>query len=206
MRLKACGIRRPDHLSLAEPDFLGLNCSPLSKRQIRRNRFRAAYIPPHTVGVFKGNDRQDIRRIIDLLGLKWVQLYAGEVTEKFLQELPTKIILAAAGTTTIDSAEFRRKAMHSDLIIIDGTVPGSGLAHDDAIAADFPFPFLLAGGLHLTNLSRVCGHPMCIGADVASGLETNGQFDPGKARAVRHALDSLADPKTTTPTSTSLLG
>jgi phosphoribosylanthranilate isomerase len=81
-----------------------------------------------------------------------------------------------------------------DCFILDGHSPGSGARIEAEIPANFPYPFLLAGGLQEGNLDAVLGHPNCIGVDIASGLETAEKVDLEKTRRIAQRLVTLSLP------------
>lgn len=194
-RFKACGLREPAHLALTEPDLLGVNFSPESRRRIDPNRLADVELPPHAVAVFKGNAREEIQDTIEQFGFRWVQVYAADVDADMLAGLPANVILAAALREPAGWARLRALAPFSDLLILDGAAPGSGQAMELEVPPDFPFPFLLAGGLEPGKLSpEKLAHPRCLGVDIASGIETAGRVDPKKVAAVRSKLDLLTKP------------
>jgi phosphoribosylanthranilate isomerase len=82
-----------------------------------------------------------------------------------------------------------------DLFILDGAMPGSGQTIDAAIPLDFPYPFLLAGGLHVNNIQAALSFDNCIGVDIASGIETNGQVDVEKINEIAKQLEQLPTKK-----------
>lgn len=188
---KACGLRAAEHFA-APAELHGVNFSPESKR-----RFAPEYLPmpapPTAVAVFKGNTLQDVVRTVEQFGFSYAQLYAEDFTPDELQHIPARLIVALRRDGRTDEAllsQAEAYASYADLFILDGCEPGSG-QEGSAVPLGFRFPFLLAGGMHQGNLNRIQNHPYCQGVDMASGLETAGQFDPTKARAVRAALTSL---------------
>ena len=75
-----------------------------------------------------------------------------------------------------------------DCFILDGATPGSGERIGAEIPADFPYPFLLAGGLHESNLEAILAYKNCIGVDIASGIETEGEVDLAKIGRIAQLL------------------
>ena len=192
---KACGIRTEELLKNTEADYLGINFSPVSKR--RPNAETLAVLknmpvfPAHLVAVFYQNTEDDIRVILADYPFKIIQLYAHDVTPEFVRSLRQKVMLACAVHTLADLERLELFAAEVDLFILDGAMPGSGQSIRLTIPADFPYPFLLAGGLHLDNLTHVLAHPACIGIDVASGIETDGLVDTEKMQAIAGRLIHL---------------
>lgn len=183
--LKACGIREATHLSLPA-DLLGVNFSPHSKRRIDPQVLAQTGLPSHAVAVFYGNPPQEVAEILARHPFRWVQRYADDVTPEELGKHTQHTLLALRPGSDL-TAQAHRFAYHTDLFILDGSQPGSGCS-DTVIPHDFPYPFLLAGGIRPENLDRVRQHPACIGVDVASGIETNGQVDPHRIHALRMGL------------------
>lgn len=190
---KACGIRTSETIealssgSLTDterPDFIGINFSPESKRRIDRVAFEALKQAKtaNLVAVFYKNPESEIRTIIEEYPFRAVQLYAGDVKPKFVRSLKQRVILAVRVGSEADWADtFARYvepyAADVDFFILDGAIPGSGQRIGAGIPADFPWPFLLAGGLHEGNLDAIAACKNCLGVDIASGIETGGQVD-----------------------------
>ena len=192
---KACGIRTADLLANTEADYLGINFSPMSKRRPDAETLvvlkSMPVFPLHLVAVFYKNTEDEIRAILADYPFKIIQLYAHDVTPEFVRSLRQKVMLACALTTLADLEHLELFAADVDLFILDGALPGSGESIRVPIPADFPYPFLLAGGLYVDNLDNVLAHPNCIGVDVASGIETDGRVDAQKVQAIAESLKSF---------------
>ncbi len=189
---KACGIRTPELLRNTHADFSGVNFSPRSKRRFAPDRLAGQPIPGHAVAVFYQNSAEEIRATLDRFPFQIVQLYAGEHSPEFIRSLRKKVILAASIAAPADLEPLEAFAADVDFFILDGAHPGSGQLIETAIPADFPYPFLLAGGLHAGNLDRVLAFEHCIGVDVASGIETGGMVDAGKIEQIADRLQQLS--------------
>jgi indole-3-glycerol phosphate synthase len=183
---KACGIRRADTLeALSTAPFageagllLGINFSPVSKRRVQDDALpllRDPALARRCVAVFYQNSPEDIRATLARYPFRAVQLYAGDTSLDFVRSLQQRVYLACALRDAADLAQLQAYAADVDCFILDGAVPGSGQRIGAAIPADFAYPFLLAGGLHADNLAAASAHPRCIGVDVASGIEAEGQ-------------------------------
>jgi len=188
---KACGIRTPELLGTCAPDFIGINFSPASKRRIDTALLEERDIPPHAVAVFYKNSETEIREILSRFAFKRVQLYAGDVTPAFVRSLRQKVILACRVGSAADLESLEDYAPDVDMFILDGARPGSGERIGAVIPPDFPYPFLLAGGLNLDNLDAALTYRHCIGVDVASGIETDGVVDVEKIAAISERLRRL---------------
>ena len=203
---KACGIRTPDMLKQSggatlsrtptpefSPDFIGINFSPVSKRQASKKTCEALKTWPasNTVAVFYKNTEAEIRSVLEQFSFRAVQLYADDVTPEFVRSLQQRVFLALSVRETADLEKLEAFAGDVDLFLLDGAVPGSGQRIGAAIPVDFPYPFLLAGGLHAGNLEAVLPYKNCIGVDMASGIETDGAVDVERVRAVAAGLEGL---------------
>jgi indole-3-glycerol phosphate synthase len=195
MLIKACGIRSEELLKEETADYIGINFSPVSKRRIDLDLLRASYgmtlshpvtaLPENAVALFYKNTETEIRAILAEFPFKIVQLYAEDVTPDFVRSLKKKVILAAAIRKESDLATLEAFAAEVDFFILDGATPGSGQLGEIIIPKDFPYPFLLAGGIKLENLSLAEKFENCIGVDIASGIETDGEIDALKILKVK---------------------
>ncbi len=189
---KACGIRQPNLLQGTRADYSGLNFSPYSKRRIHPDLLDNQPIPDHAVAVFYKNSEVDIRETLERFPFRIVQLYAQEHNPEFIRSLRQKVILASYVHTSADLYRLEPYAADVDFFILDGARPGSGQPIETAIPTDFPWPFLLAGGLHAGNLDRLLAYEQCIGADIASGIEKDAQIAPEKIEQIAANLQNLS--------------
>ncbi len=198
MLFKACGIRTPDTLKRLlndGPDYLGINFSPLSKRRADAETCAVlnSAATARAVAVFYKNSESEIREILEKYPFKTVQLYAGDVSPAFVRSLKLRVILAVKVTSSEPIHSIVEPyAADVDCFILDGANPGSGERIDNRIPIDFPYPFLLAGGLHEGNLDIILTHKNCIGVDIASGIETNGEVDLAKIERISKFVASSA--------------
>ncbi|MCC7466473.1 MAG: phosphoribosylanthranilate isomerase, partial [Saprospiraceae bacterium] len=205
MLFKACGIRSPDLLhklnSSSDTDWLGINFSPASKRRISPEAF--AQMQPaqfdRLVAVFYQNDPAEIIELLARFPFKTIQLYAGDVCPAFVRELKTRVILAIKTPPDLSADKILASlvepyAADVDCFILDGASPGSGTGIKSDLPEHFPYPFLLAGGLNEDNLELAAQYPNCIGVDIASGIETDGEPDFEKIRRIKVRLAALPLP------------
>lgn len=187
---KACGIRSADINAFAAADFLGINFSPVSKRRIPLDILdQIKPFPANAVAVFYQNSEAEIVEILEKYPFQRVQLYAGDVTPEFVRRIKRKILLAVRVRTKADLEIAETYASDIDLFILDGAAPGSGtLIPESVIPANFPYPFLLAGGIHADNLHLTQAFEHCIGVDMASGIETDGRVDAAKIELIAAQL------------------
>lgn len=193
---KACGIRRTsDLITLRKmeeqaPDFWGINFSPRSKRRADEGLLNA--LQPvdyqYAVAVFYQNTPQEIESILAKYPFKTIQCYAGDVSPEWLRSIQKRVLLAVKVSEqpfdTTFSESIAAFAAEVDAFILDGSVPGSGTQIETAIPVNFPYPFLLAGGMNSGNLAAMQTYQHCIGVDLASGIETDGEVDAQKIHEV----------------------
>lgn len=193
---KACGLRIPTDWQryaqplpptqqLEAPDFVGINFSPISKRRPDEAALaQLGVLPAHFVAVFYKNSEDSIRDTLARYPFQTIQLYADDVTPDFVRSLKQRIFLALPLRNPEDIALADQFAPDIDLFLLDGAAPGSGQPIGANIPLDFPYPFLLAGGINEQNLAVVKKYPNCIGVDIASGIETEGMVDAAKIERI----------------------
>ncbi|MFJ6935262.1 phosphoribosylanthranilate isomerase [Streptomyces sp. NPDC101132] len=182
--VKICGLRTERDVETAVrdgADAVGF-VSAASPRQLDAATARrlAALVPPHvlTVGVFRGQSVDEVRRFTEESGLRAVQLH-GEEGPEFFEALRAegRTLLRATSKTDV-----RRCGEYGeDLLLLDAPDPGSGKPWNWG-AADFTAPegrWLLAGGLHPGNVREAVETTGAWGVDVSSGVESSrGVKDP----------------------------
>lgn len=189
---KACGIRTAEFFREDTADLIGINFSPVSKRRMPLEILDQMPIPANAVAVFYQNSEAEIREILEKYPFQRVQLYAGDVTPEFVRSIRKKVLLAARIRSEEDIQAVHDYAADVDLIILDGPAPGSGTAAaDHLIPEDFPYPFLIAGGIHAGNLDRMHRYKHCIGIDTASGIEQDGVVSATLIRQIRDYFGTL---------------
>ena len=205
---KACGIRKQatfDGLTTlsrltktAAPDLIGINFSPVSKRRIEQQTLQVLKTckVSGAVAVFYKNTESEIRAALEQYTFRAVQLYADDVTPGFVRSLKQRVLLAVRISDSLRWNETMVRyidpfAADVDFFILDGATPGSGQRIGAVIPSDFPYPFLLAGGLHTENLEAILDYENCMGVDIASGIETDGQVDLGKIQSIATKLLAL---------------
>jgi indole-3-glycerol phosphate synthase/phosphoribosylanthranilate isomerase len=189
---KACGLKEAP---AAPADFYGYNFSHKSKRRVDESVLKNTELPPNAVAVFYQNTENEIREVLRRYPFPAVQLYAGDVTPGFVRSLKTRVLLAQPVRETGDLEALETFAPDVDLFILDGATPGSGARIEAVVPLDFPYPFLLAGGINAGNLDAVLPYQNCIGVDVASGIETGGRVDVEKMHGIQARLNALSERK-----------
>jgi len=145
---------------------------------------------PLTVGVFAGNDPEEINEIADEAGIDLIQLSGGEPWGACL--LANRQVIKAVHVSAGEDAAAvlgRVQAGSAMAVLLDRAdaveFGGTGASLDWGVAGAVAsaLPLWLAGGLTPENVAGAIGmvRPWCV--DVSSGVETDGVKDPAKMRA-----------------------
>ncbi len=187
--IKICGIKTIQTLlQCAEykADFVGLNFSPKSKRQIELQTAKKIFYKTKTeklnlklVFLFYENSQQEIQEILSELTPDYIQ-YVTRDTQLDLEFLESfKIPL-------IHQIQVKNKISDKDLpsnefIILDSYHEnqggGSGISFPWEFVKDVRRKYFLAGGLNPENVAQAVKFLQPYGLDVASGVEKNGEKD-----------------------------
>lgn len=210
--VKICGVRDARGArAVAESgaDYAGLLFVPGRRRAIEREQARV--LLPHLgsaepVGVFLDAPLATILATAAELGLRTIQLHGREPVEHAAE-------LQAAGLSVIragpigDEADEARLATHAPFVsafLVDGARPGSGRPVASAVAGGGRLallarrlgrPVWLAGGLTPCSVAAAVEDSGASGADVASGIERDGEPDPAQIAAFVAAVRALRDTK-----------
>ncbi|WP_433663251.1 phosphoribosylanthranilate isomerase [Nocardia sp. CA-128927] len=180
--IRICGLKTALDIETAVTcgaNAVGFVFAPGSPRTIDAATARrlAERVPQDvlTVGVFRGQPIDDVRRFAVESGVRGVQLHGEEGPEYFEA-------LRAAGRTLVRATAARAPRCGEygeDLLLLDAPDPGSGKPWNWG-SAEFTAPegrWLLAGGLSPVNVRQAIEATGAWGVDVSSG--------GGRARA-RH--------------------
>ncbi|WP_328299481.1 phosphoribosylanthranilate isomerase [Streptomyces sp. NBC_00435] len=187
--IKICGLRTAHDVDVAVAagaDAVGFVFAPGSPRTVDAATARGlvAGVPEGvlTVGVFRGQSVEEVRRFTEESGVLAVQLHGEEGPEDFAA-------LRAEGRTLLRAtAEHVKRCGEygEDLLLIDAPDPGSGKPWNWG-SAEFAAPggrWLLAGGLTPGNVREALGVTGAWGVDVSSGVESErGVKSPDLIRA-----------------------
>jgi phosphoribosylanthranilate isomerase len=194
VRIKICGVRRLEDAFVAVEagaDAIGLNFWRPGRRYVAPEAARviARALPPFVarVGVFADEDAETIRRIADLCGLDALQLH-GEESPEFCRQFERPVIksIKVRSAESLDGlARFAVSAFLLDTHV-PGEMGGTGRAFDWGLAARAKAagPVILSGGLTPENVGEAIRAAAPYAVDVASGVETAGEKDPVKIRAI----------------------
>lgn len=192
MRVKICGITRPEDARMAErvgADAIGMIFVPGSKRELDVERALpiARAVGPFVtkVGVFRDAPLDDVREAVLRLRLDAVQLHGGE-DPAYVAALRPDVAVLKALRFSPDLGRVDLEAYGADAVLLDGPAPGSGRSfvwdHAERLRG---FPRLvLAGGLDPDNVAAAVAAMAPYAVDVASGVESApGIKDAAKVRA-----------------------
>ena len=179
MRVKICGITRPEDAVAAEQagaDALGFIFVESSKRFVGVAQAAAisSAVGPliHRVGVFADSSLEKVVETASALRLHAVQLHGQEDAE-FAAEVRKQfwVIKAVSFHRGLSRAEL--DAFPADALLLDGIKPGSGEVfawEDAAFLKGYP-RLILAGGLTPDNVAAGIEALEPYAVDVSSGVE-----------------------------------
>ncbi|MBS6123962.1 MAG: bifunctional indole-3-glycerol-phosphate synthase TrpC/phosphoribosylanthranilate isomerase TrpF [Veillonella sp.] len=211
-KVKMCGISKVETIPAvveAKPDYMGLVFAP-SKRQVTVEQAKMLVEALHkqckeqnnmvsikTVGVFVNETLDNLVTIANEANLDVVQLH-GDEDEAFIQSLKERtnvevwkavqIRRAADAEAWIDSS--------ADMLLFDAYHKdergGTGDVFDWSCLDEFERPFMLAGGIDVTNVARAIRTVRPYGSDISSGIETDGVKDDEKIKAFTNIVRTIA--------------
>lgn len=186
---KSCGLQNFSNLSLINSDLIGVNFSPISKRKITKKNLLKFKYDSRLVAVFKKNSFEEIQQTVIKFKFSYVQIYIEDFNLEQIKKISCKKILAFNPENEQELNKALGMAKFIDFFILDGITPGSGEVINLNKCYNFPYPFLLAGGIKYSNLGRILKLKNCIGVDIASGIITNGDIDPIKVNTISKLLN-----------------
>lgn len=197
MKLKLCGIRRPEDISYVNsfpPDYIGFVFAK-SKRQVTAEQAAALARELRrgiqTVGVFVNEPLENLQHIARTARLDVLQLH-GDEDEAYITALRQHTDLPVWKAVRVTDAESLQSAdnLSADRLLLDSFSPaaygGTGkTANWTMIQTARPqTPFFLAGGLTIDNLTEAIETVHPEGVDLSGGIETDGYKDKEKIKAV----------------------
>lgn len=187
MFVKICGITNEDDALLAVAmgaDAVGFIFAP-SPRQVAPQLVYdiTRRLPPEilTVGVFRDEHPARVVEIVRRSGVKAAQLH-GHETPAQVAEVGAQIRWVIKGFSAASDELRKARDYATDMVLIDGATPGSGVVFDWSIVDDAPegLRIILAGGLSPDNIATAVSRVRPWGVDVATGVER----EPGKKDAL----------------------
>lgn len=196
MKVKICGITRAQDALLASDlgaSAIGFVFWPKSPRYVDPVEATAiaAQLPADVapIGVFVDPSLDEVRQVVDQVGLAAVQLHGDEPSAAY-REWPYRVIKAIAvrGATTVDIA----RAVPAGVTVLldaadDERKGGTGRTSDWLVARSIAAQrrTFLAGGLRPSNVAEAIRVVSPYGLDVSSGVEAApGRKDPARLRAL----------------------
>ena len=216
MKIKFCGLRRPEDIEYANqtrPDYIGFVFAK-SKRQVSPELAGQLGLGLaeglKKVGVFVNAPLEEILEAVRLAKLDVVQLHGDEGPEEIRA---VKEALVGVSTVTIGKIPEIWKAVRTtdaavllaadglevDRLLLDAFTPG--MAGGTGVVADWNMirgvkgqltkPFFLAGGLNAGNLEEAVYAVEPYGIDLSSGIETDGFKDLSKMEAIIKIIERV---------------
>ncbi|MZQ98725.1 MAG: phosphoribosylanthranilate isomerase [Acidaminobacter sp.] len=216
MKIKFCGLRRPEDIEYANqtrPDYIGFVFAK-SKRQVSPELAGQLGLGlaegMKRVGVFVNAPLEEILEAVRLAKLDVVQLHGDEGPEEIRA---VKDALVGVGTGTIGRVPEIWKAVRTtdaavllaadglevDRLLLDAFTPG--MAGGTGVVADWNMirgvkeqltkPFFLAGGLNAGNLEEAVYAVEPYGIDLSSGIETDGFKDLSKMEDIIEIIERV---------------
>jgi phosphoribosylanthranilate isomerase len=156
--------------------MIGLNFVSYSKRKIDlkiAKKLCSKIKSTLKIGLFDGQNISLANEYIKECGLNFVQV-TDDVREDQIKDLEFPII-KCINLKSINDIE-RINLSTSQLIIVDAKASGSGQVVNKELLKRIKRPFILAGGISSTNIKEMSEiNPLCIGFDVATGIEEDGK-------------------------------
>ena len=194
VRLKICGIRRPEDVSYLneyQPDYAGFILSKPFWRYVSTEQIKA-FVQKldkniKRVGVFVNPELTEIADYAEFLDI--IQLH-GEENADLIQEIRSQTGLEIWKAARVQTAEdiHYADALPVDKLVLDSfsstSHGGTGtLAPWDIIKDNRPEkPFFLAGGISAENVLAAVEAVQPFGVDVSSSVETDKCKDSDKIR------------------------
>lgn len=187
-RVKICGLMRAedvDAVNAAQPDYAGFVFYEKSSRAVDdmlAAQLRARLDPKiPAVGVFVHPNVSRLCRLLTMGVIQIVQLHHHENRTQ-LERLRTRTRYAEIWQAyyPAEAGELERAAESpADRILFDSGF-GSGQVFDRSVLADFPRPYILAGGVRCEDVGVLIEKYRPFALDVSSSVESNGWKDADK--------------------------
>jgi phosphoribosylanthranilate isomerase len=188
MRVKICGIDRPEALEAAADagaDYVGFVFFPPSPRCLSPTRaaaIRAARPQgPPGVGLFVKPSLDEIAAVLATVPLDALQIYGDPALARAIRtRFGLPVWLARGVSTQADLAAAEQAADGLDGMVIESKAPaGATRPGGNATALDWSLltawkpalPWLLGGGLTPDNVAEAIARSGATGVDVSSGVE-----------------------------------
>ena len=200
--IKICGLSTPETVDAAVDagaDAVGFVFAAGSPRNVTAGLAKELVerLPDgiDAVGVFRDQAIDEVVGIASEVGLTTLQLHGGESQTDFARARDAGFftIRAVAAEDYLRETPEQRAGFDHDLLLLDGSVPGSGrLVDPEVLAGRVDEAWILAGGLTPANVREAVERLDPDGVDVSSGVESErGVKDAAKIRAFVEAVRSI---------------
>lgn len=197
MKIKMCGLRRPEDIIYANeciPDYIGFIFAK-SKRKVSAQKAQelGMQLDPSIkkVGVFVNEPAENLISIAWQSGIDMIQLH-GDEDKEYIEEVKRQTGKEVWKAVRVRTAEDIQKAMElpADKLLLDSfsedSYGGTGKVMDFDVLkqAVIQKPYFIAGGLTIDNLPEILADTEPYGIDISSGIETGGVKDRDKMKRV----------------------
>lgn len=190
LSIKICGLSTEDTMQAALDagvDMVGLMFFPKSPRHVTLSEAcklaDMARGKADIVAVTVNMDLDGLSRINELVQPDWFQFHGQETPESCAAAkvmFRTKVMKAVSVSEKADLEQAAFYSIVADRILLDAKPPegselpgGNGVAYDWTLLKDLDLgkPFMLSGGLDVSNVSEAIALSSAPGIDVSSGVE-----------------------------------
>ena len=189
MIFKICGLREKDSLICCEAnkvDFFGLVFYEKSPRNINHNKAKqlvefSKNLSIKPVGVFVNHKISDLKNIIRLLNLKYIQLH-GEENQSYINEIKKEFKLKIIKKISIKNQSDLNKINdieNIDYLLFDYKPKSNELPGGNSKSFDWSLlkgvtiklPWFISGGINESNIKNIQKTINPHGIDLSSGVE-----------------------------------
>ena len=189
MIFKICGLREKDSLICCEAnkvDFFGLVFYEKSPRNINHNKAKqlvdfSKNLSIKPVGVFVNHKIIDLKNIIRLLNLKYIQLH-GEENQSYINEIKKEFKLKIIKKISIKNQSDLNKINdieNIDYLLFDYKPKSNELPGGNSKSFDWSLlkevtiklPWFVSGGINESNIKNIQKTINPNGIDLSSGVE-----------------------------------
>ena len=189
MIFKICGLREKDSLICCEANkvsFFGLVFYEKSPRNINRNKARqlvefSKNLSIKPVGVFVNHKISDLKNIIRLLNLKYIQLH-GEENQSYINEIKKAFKIKIIKKISIKNQSDLNKINdieNIDYLLFDYKPKSNELPGGNSKSFDWSLlkevtiklPWFVSGGINESNIKNIQKTINPNGIDLSSGVE-----------------------------------
>ncbi len=182
-QVKICGVSDLETASFAlkaGADYIGLVFHPASPRfvSVEVAKEIAQEAKGRAVAVFVDQTGEEMAEICRTCGIGIAQLH-GDMARSEHGKLSKEIVRFFVARKCPENLEQGR-----DFMMYDTPTPGKGVTFDwKSLAPTRDFPFIVAGGLNVSNVHEAMEilHPHIV--DISSGVERDGKKDPEMIQA-----------------------